>query len=389
MESYDIFSPAEVERDPTTRKIIETVKSVNPSRIFIDSMTQFKYLTTDNFQFRKQVLSFLRFLAEKNGTVLFTSEGSAEAPDGDLQFLADGIIHLEFTGNNRMVSVSKFRGADFAGGTHSMRISGRGVTVYPNLVPEAHVREFEIETISSGVPELDELMHGGLERGTISLITGPSGVGKTTLGMQFLKEAAGRGERSVVYTFEESTEALLSRCEAINIPVHHMMERKTLSVVKVEPLKYSPSEFAYMVRREVEEQEARVVMIDSMAGYRVALRGEDLISHIHALSRYLANMGVTVLLVNEVEYITGEFRATEIGISYLSDNIVFLLYLEIKGEMRKAIGVLKKRLSGFENTLRELEITRYGIKVGPPLTGLRGILSGTPSWRDNPDTNKE
>jgi len=99
-------------------------------------------------------------------------------------------------------------------------------------------------------------------------------------------------------------------------------------------------------------------------------------------------MGVTVILVNETENITGDFRATELGISYIADNIIFIRYLEIYGEMQKAIGVLKKRLSNFEKTLREIEITRYGIKLGKPLTNLRKILSGTPEWVDLNDSNK-
>lgn len=378
VETYDLFSPAEVEREPTTRRIVEEVEKLQPSRVFIDAMTQFRYLATDPFQYRKQVLSFLRFLAEQGATVLFTSESSAEAPDEDLQFLADGVIHLEFAPDGRTLSVTKFRGSDFRSGYHAMRLSEKGMEVFPRLVPEDYRREFVPETISSGVPELDELLHGGLERGTVTIITGPSGVGKTTLGLVFMKEAAGRGERSVVYTFEEGVETLLARCEAINIPVHAMMERGTLNVVPIEALRYTPDEFARLVRHEVEEEGSRLVMIDSISGYRLSLRGKDLVSHMHALCKYLANMGVTVLLINEVEHITGEFRATEVGISYLADNIIFLRYLEMGGELHKAIGVLKKRLSDFEKTLREYEITRYGVKVGTPLTGLRGILSGTP-----------
>jgi len=115
----------------------------------------------------------------------------------------------------------------------------------------------------------------------------------------------------------------------------------------------------------------------------MCIRGEDLVAHVAALTRYLKNMGVTALLINETESITGgEFRVTEIGISYLADNILFLRYLETNGELHKAIGVLKKRMSDFENSLRELEITRYGIKVGKPLTNLRGILTGTPQFGD-------
>jgi circadian clock protein KaiC len=130
----------------------------------------------------------------------------------------------------------------------------------------------------------------------------------------------------------------------------------------------------------VEEKGARIVMIDSIAGYRLSMRGEDLVTHLHALCRYLTNMGVTVLLINEVEAVTGDFRVTEMGISYLADNILFLRYLEMNGELRKAIGVLKKRLSDFEKTMRELEITQSGIRVGKPLTGMRGLLSGNLEW---------
>jgi circadian clock protein KaiC len=384
IQTYDIFSPAEVEREPTTQKIIEQVEALKPQRIFVDAMTQFRYLSPDAFQFRKQVLSFLRFLIERGATVLFTSEGGKDAPDDDLQFMSDGVVHLTFASEERSLRMSKFRGSDFRSGDHSMRLTQTGMVVFPRLIPEVYGQEFAVEVISSGVPELDELLHGGFERSTITIISGPSGVGKSTLGLQFMKEAAGRGERSAIYAFEERKETLLHRCQGINIPVHAMMERGTLSVVQIEPLHYTPDEFANLVRYEVEQQKARIVMIDSVSGYRLSVRGNDLVTHIHALCKYLQNMGVAVLLINEVETITGDFRPTEIGISYIADNLVFLRYLEMHGELRKAIGVLKKRMTDFEKTLREFEITRYGIKVGKPLTNLRGILKGTPEWVDLP-----
>lgn len=378
VETYDIFSPAEVERAPITQQIVQTVESVRPTRVVVDSMTQFRYLAADPFQYRKQVLSFIRFLIERGATVLFTSESSPEAPDADLQFLADGVIELRREGDYRIITVLKFRGSAFQPGDHSLRLDQEGMKVFPRLMPEVYRREFVPETIPFGVPELDEMLHGGLERGTVTFITGPSGAGKTTLGLQFMKEAAGRGERSVVYLFEEDVETLLNRCEHVNIPARKMIERGTLNVVHVEPLRYTPDEFAQLVRREIEDQNARIVMIDSVAGYRLSIRGQDLTAHLHALCKYLTNMGATVLLTVEVERIVGDFSATEAGLSYLADNILFLRYLEINGELRKAIGVLKKRLSDFEKTLREMEITRYGIKVGKPLVDLRGILTGTP-----------
>ncbi len=377
-QSYDIFSPADVERDPLTQKIVAQIETLKPQRVFIDSITQFRYLANDKFIFHKQISAFLKFLKERKITVLLTTESSSEAPDEELQFISDGIINLEFNSYGRNLSISKFRSSNFRPGNHAMRLTDSGVLIFPRLLPDEFKQSFPTETISSGIPDLDELLQGGLERSTITIISGPSGVGKTTLGMQFMKEAAGRGERSLVCTFEESIDTLTRRCESVNIPVKAMLERGTLCILSIEPLLYTPDEFANIVRQEVEKQSAQIVMIDSMSGYRLSFQQENLTNHLHSLCRYLKNMGVATLLINEMEWITGDFRVTELGISYLADNIIFMRYLEIRGELRKAIGVLKKRLSDFEKTLREISITRYGIKVGKPLTNLRGILSGNP-----------
>ncbi len=384
-ESYDVFSSAEVEREPVTRQIVEAVEKLKPQRVFLDAITVFRYLASDAFQFRKQILSFIRYLVDSGATVVYTSEGSPEAPDYDLEFMSDGVIvmDLEAVGrmNRRTIAVTKFRGSHTLSGRHGVRLTDKGVEVFPRLVPEQHEREFIPETVPSGVPELDELLHGGIQRGTVTIITGPSGVGKTTLGLQFMKEAAGRGERSVIFTFEEHRSTLLFRSEAINIPVKAMTDRGTLGVVQIEPIQFTPDEFANLVRHEVEDNDAKIVMIDSLSGYRLSLLGEDLVRQIHRLVKYLRNMGVTVILVNEMEDIVGEeFKATDAGVSYLADCIVFIRYLEIEGELRKAIGVLKKRTGDFQKNLREYEITKYGLRVGKPIRGLRGLLSGTPEW---------
>ena len=143
-------------------------------------------------------------------------------------------------------------------------------------------------------------------------------------------------------------------------------------------MQYTPDEFALQVRQEVEDRDAKIVMLDSILGYQLSLRNRDLERHLHGLCRYLRNMGITTILINEVEAITGDFLVTEHRISHLADTVIFLRYLELEGEIRRAIGVLKKRTGSFDKSLRELEITRYGIKVGAPLTALRGILSGSP-----------
>lgn len=379
LQSYDIFSPADVERDPTTERITSEVEKLKPIRVFVDAMTHLRYLSSDDLQFRRQTHSFLRFLTDNGATVLFTSEHSSLQPDDDLQYMSDGILHLEQQLDIRTICISKFRGSDFIAGKHALRLGNHGMEVFPKLMPSVETKQtFATGIISSGIPEFDELISGGLERVTITILTGPTGVGKTTIGMQFMKEAAGRGERSVIYTFEEWSETLLRRSSNINIPVSAMVERGTLAVVQVEPLRYTPDEFAHMVRRDVEEKGASIVMLDSISGYRLSVRGEDLLRHIHSLAKYLQSKNVAVILINEVDDIVGQFKATDIEASYMADNIIFLRYLELRGELRRAVGVLKKRHSDFQKTLREFEITRYGIKVGKPLTELRGILLGVP-----------
>jgi circadian clock protein KaiC len=383
VEAYDIFNPAEVEREPTTRRILHKVDGRKPDRVFIDSITQFRYLSPEPYQYRRQIFSLLRFLAEQGATVLFSSEAGPESPDEDLQFLSQGVISLSFTPAGRSLEVIKYHGSDYRTGKHFVRLTSQGMEVFPRLLPEMHKKEFVAKAIPSGLDELDALFHGGLERGTITVISGPSGVGKTTVGMLFMQEAAKRGERSVVYAFDEEIPLIEHRCEALKIPARRMIEEGNLSLAKVEPLQHSPDEFDDVVRREVEEKKAKIIMLDSIAGYRLSIRGEDLLQRLHALGKYMSNMGVTVIMVDELKSLTGELRPSDAGISYMADNIVFLRYIEHHSsatgyvELRKVIGVLKKRLSDFEKTFRELYFGLDGITVGEPLPKFSNILSYT------------
>lgn len=379
-QSYSLLEPWEAEAPNIRQRIEEIFPNGPPSRVFIDAFSQFRHLVPDTFQFRKQVMELLEYLTNEGATLLFTSEQGSQA-DEDLQYLSDGIIELRRADKERTLQVTKFRGSAFAEGCHTMRLSSQGMNIFERLVPDDHSQQFRAESIPSGLPELDSLSGGGVGRGTVTIISGPTGVGKTTLGAQFMRKAASRGERSVIFSFEESLATISYRCEQIGIPLNEMIADGSLKVEAVEPQRYSPAEFAWRVRREVEELRATTVMIDSLAGYRQSVQGGDIVSHVHALCRYLTNMGITVLLVNEVATIAGgEMRVSEQGISYLADAVYILRYVEMNGEIRKTIGMLKKRTGDFEKTLREFAITGDGIKVGAPLHGMRGILQGSPEF---------
>jgi len=388
-QNYSVFSVEEVEKKSITEKIIDKLKESNADRVYFDGLTQLRFLAKNEFEFRNEILSLIQFAVDRKMTLLISSEANKNRPDDDLQFMTDAVIDLSFINKNRRyINISKFRGSDFICGKHSVKLTEKGMKIYPQLKLQKNDFNYNNKINSSGISEVDKLLHGGLEKGTTTVISGASGVGKTTLGLQFLQAASERGERSVVYTFEEDERTLLKRAESIDINLSDLINDDQLKLKKVDPLEFTPGEFSHLLIKEAEKNNTKTIMLDSVSGYRLSFAAvsdakNEIIRNLHALTNYLNNQGITVLLINEIDNITGDFKATELGISYLADNIMFLRYLEFNGELKKAIGVLKKRLSDFEKQMREFEITSQGIKVGKPLTHLRGILTGNPEFINN------
>ncbi|GAA0245538.1 ATPase domain-containing protein [Haladaptatus pallidirubidus] len=358
-------------------RIAERISSLDPDRVVVDPVTRLRHRFSNSERYREEVVGLARHLKERGATVVFACR--TDRYDEELSFVDDGRLELRRNERARTLTVPKAP-KNAREGSHGMRISDDGIAVFPALDPEVHERDFQPESLSSGIPQVDQLLNGGIERGTTTVISGATGVGKTTFGTQFMKEAAGRGERSVIYMFEESIETFRERSESINVPVKQMVESDSLQLVEIEPVKRSSVEFANMVRREVEAHETDIVMIDGIEGYNVSIRDDrlNLVETMQALCRYLKNMGVTVILITEHDSMTGQVKATGEGISYLADNIIILQHLELEGELRKAIGVLKKRTSDYERFLRKFSITENGIKVGKPMNNLRGMLTGMP-----------
>ncbi len=392
-EAYSLFESADVEQPAFIGELKETIQTVDPDRVVLDPITEFRYLTTEDRQFRKQILGLLDLLKDADATVLLTSQASQSVSDDDLQFLTDTVISLQVHETHRTVGVSKFRGSSFRAGQHSYEISDDGVSVWERIRPDRVVTaEVGDETLSSGVPELDKLLNGGLTDGTVTFLSGPTGVGKTTTGTQFLKEAVSQGKTAVMYQFEEARRTLLQRAEAVNISIEHLLDEGDLRITEIPPEAYTLDEFGQMVRTAVEEDGVDMVMIDGTQGFKQNLRGlgGDAQQALLHIGRYLRSQDVSVIITHEIHNVTGTFQVTEEGTSNLADNIIFLRHVEYQGQMRKVIGTLKMRTSDFERSLRELEITEYGLSVGDPLPHLRGILSGAPDWSDRehgPESN--
>ncbi len=394
-ESYSVFESSEVEQPEFTAALRETVDSIEPDRVLLDPITEFRYLTGDDRAFRKGILGLLDYLKAAGATVMLTSQAGGSVTDDDLQFLVDTVVSLDVTAESRIVTVSKFRGSSFRRGNHFYDITDEGVTVWPTLVPGEQERAVDPGTLSSGVAELDELLHGGIDQGTVSILSGPTGAGKTTVGIQFLVQAALDGKTAVLFQFEEAERTIRRRADAIGLRLQTALDSGRLSIVEIAPEEYTVGEFEHLVREAVADG-TEVIMIDGSQGFQENLRGLDnTTGALLRIGRFLRAAGVSTILVNEIHNITGEFRATEERTSNLADNIIFLRHVEHRGEMRKVVGALKMRTSNFERSLRELEITAEGIRVGDPLPQLRGILTGTPEWngevagRRDPDGGQE
>jgi circadian clock protein KaiC len=383
-EAYSLLESWEVEGHAIHDRVIAHVREHRPERVFIDSLSQLRYLTPDTFQFRKQVLSLLAQLTAAGATVVATAERGVGTDDEDLAFLVDGVIELRQIDGGRTCAVTKMRGSGFAEGAHHYALGSGGMVVYPRLDPGDHGKDFVQESIGSGIEGLDALTHGGIERGTVTVLSGPSGVGKTSIGAHFMQEAARRGEHSVIYSFEERRSTFVHRLGQIGIPVSDLLEQGNLAFEYIEPLHYNPDRFALLVREAVERDGVRVVMLDSLSGYRQSVHGEDMVGRVHALCRYLVNMGVTVIIVNEARSVSGaEMAATEDGLSYLADSIILLRYVESDGALHKTISVLKKRTSDFEKTLRNFDFTPAGVEIGAPARGLHEPLKGVADMGDS------
>lgn len=381
-ESYDVFEPAEAEAEELVDRIVDAIEEHEPDRVVLDPASQLRYLSQDLYRFRKRLVGLKHYIQESDATLLLPASSRDEEIVSALQYITDGCIALQHQEWGRSLRVTKFRGSAIEGGSHDVSITSDGIEVHPILVPGEHGRAASLETIPSGIDEFDQMLYGGIERGTVTIVAGPSGAGKTTTAAQFAKEAATRGERTTFYLFEESKATFNHRNEAIGTPTGDLIEEGTLMVEEIEPLRRSADEFAQRVRAQVEDEGTNLVVIDAVGGYELSIRGEqeDVRRRLHGLCRYLRNMGVTTILIDEVTELMGGFKPTGSGLSYLADNLIFLRHVEMEGELRKMIGVLKKRLSPIEPSLRPMQITSEGIQIGDKLEGLRGILSGTPEF---------
>jgi circadian clock protein KaiC len=384
-ENNTLFHPSEVELGETTRRLLAEIERVAPSRVVIDSLSEVRLLSQTALRYRRQILAFKQLFSDRNITVLLLDDRSESGGDMHVESIAHGILDLEqlaplYGAERRRLRVKKLRGVNFRGGNHDIKIRTGGVVVFPRLVAAEHHQSFSDGQISSGVPGLDSLLGGGLERGTTALLLGPAGTGKSAIAAVYASAVAGHGEKAALFLFEEGLATLTRRTTALGIPLAERIEEGRIAIRQVDPAELSPGEFAHSIRESVEQGGARLVVIDSLSGYYNAMPEETFLTlHLHELFTYLRQKGVVVLLTLAQRGFAGNMQSS-IDMSFLSDTVILLRFFEAGGEIRKAISVPKKRAGKHETAIREFAIDKRGLHVGEPLRGFQGILTGTPSY---------
>nr|AUN37257.1 circadian clock protein KaiC [uncultured bacterium] len=383
-DQYTMFHPSEVELSETTKGILQDVDRVKPLRVVFDSLSELQLLAGNPIRYRRQILALKQFFAGRKCTVLLLDDTTSSKQDLQVQSIAHGVIRLEqlypeYGAERRRLIVLKYRGVRFRGGFHDYVIKRGGIEVYPRLVASEHRLGPLSQRLDSGVAELDSLLGGGLECGTSTLIVGAAGTGKSSLAAQFAVTTAKAGKRSALFIFDESINTLLTRAKGLGIDLAKYMKKGLISIQQVDPAELSPGEFAHHVRQAVEDDQSSMVIIDSLNGYLNAMPDERfLIIHLHELLTYLGQQGVATILIGAHAGLIGNAMVTPVDASYLADAVVLMRYYELRGEVRQAISVMKKRGSAHERTIRDFQLSPKGISVGPPLREFRGILTGVP-----------
>ena len=384
-----LFHASEVELTETTRLLLDAVERIRPTRVAFDSLSELRLLSQSPLRYRRQILAFKQYLAGRNCTTLLLDDLSADGMDGHVLSLAHGVMVLEqlapeYGSERRRLSVQKIRGTTYRGGYHDYVIQKGGLVAFPRLVAAEHHRHFSNENVTSEIAGLDGLLGGGLARGTSTLFSGPPGSGKSNLALTFVIAAARRGEKVALYTFDESLPILFARARGLGFELEKYVDAGLIAVTQIDPAELSPGEFSYRIRSAVEQDGVKFIVIDSLNGYLHCMAEERYLNlQLHELLTYLNQLGIVTMMVVTPHGLLGNMQ-TPIDVTYLADTVVTLRFFEADGAVHKAISIIKKRTGGHENTIRELRITPQGIDVGPPLTHLRGVLSGVPVVTDSP-----
>jgi circadian clock protein KaiC len=381
-----IFHPSEFELGETIRGVMAVVERLRPERVVFDSLSELRLLSQDPMRYRRQILALKRFFLAHQCTVLLLDDRARTADGMHLHSIAHGVIQLEqktgtYGSDKRRLRVVKLRGVKFREGEHDVSLDRGGLHVFTRLVASEHGRNFASEPLSSGNADLDRLLGGGLTPGTNLLFAGPAGVGKTTTAVCCARASVERGGKAAIFLFDEGVKTLMMRSRALALGIDEYASSGQLAVHAIDPAEISAGQFSHRVRDAVERQGVTTVVIDTLNAYLIAMPGSNfLMLQMHELLTYLNLQGVTTILVLSQHGLTGE-APNDVDLSYLSDSMLQFRFFEARGQLLKAVSVVKSRASAHATTIHQFRLGPTGLEIGEALTDFEGVMAGLPRYR--------
>lgn len=389
---YTLFPEAEVEVGETLSHLFAEVERLRPTLLVLDTISSLRVLAPTPAFYRRQLKRIRDFMAARACTTVMLDEASMTEKDLRSQTLADGIIELHqadytYGADRRRLRVRKMRGCRYLSGAHDFVIATGGIVVYPRLIAQSYVSLASTEPLQCGIGQIDALTGGGLPRGSSTLVVGPAGIGKSTITTLYAFAAATHAEKSSLLLFDESVETHLTRSHGLGLDLAGARDAGRLYIDHLDPAELSAGQIAHLLVRQVEEENVKVVVIDTLNGYlQSAMEEPTVLLHIRELVSYLNRRQVVTLLTLTQHGILGPEMTAPIDLSFLADNVFLLRYFETEGTIRKALSVVKKRSGKHEHTIREFILQPGGVRVSEPLTGFTGVLTGTPVYSSAPGT---
>jgi circadian clock protein KaiC len=354
-----------------TERIAELIKERRPGIIAIDSFKALAAFADDARGFRRFLHDLAALLTAFPATCFWIGEYSEDEARTAPEFaVADGIISLATERVNertlRLIEVTKLRGSDFRSGRHAYRLSVDGITVFPRLADPLRQDDYRMSTdrISTGIAPLDVMLAEGYGPGSSTLVAGPSGAGKTLMGLHFIFSGAADGQPGVIASLQENP----SQLEKVARGFGWSLEDEGVAVMYRSPNDVYIDEWVYQLLELVETTGATRVMIDSLSDLQYAtpdpVRFREFV---YSLTQRLSRAGISPIMTSEVPDLFQVGRLAEYGISHLSDNVILLQYLRAESRLLRTVTVLKSRASAHDPEIREFEITADGIVLGDPI----------------------
>lgn len=374
------------------QEIVKQVTATNPSLVVVDSFrTVVRHASGGGSDQELQafVQRLAQFLASWQATTFLVGEYDAAEVSGNPLFtIADGVLWLsQKTERNsvvRKLQIIKMRGQNTVPGLHTIRISDSGLQAFSRTLGfiSKKKKPARRRRLSMGIPELDKMLGGGVLEGDSLLVAGPSGTGKSALATQFIAAGLQNGERGIMAIFEERPSGYTARAEGFGLDFETPLKKGDLEILYLRPLDLSVDETMQAILDAIERTGAKRLVIDSLVSLEMALAPgfrEDFRESLYRMIVALTGAGVTILSTVELEDSFTEFSFSHYTISFLTDDIIRLRYVEIDGQLRKVLVVIKMRGGNHSKDIREYVITKKGVVlIHPRSTDYNGLLTGSP-----------